>query len=116
VTRAHVPRQVSSLGLGILWQGFDIGTVLKSAITGEDEDAVSFANPMVTEHADDAESNSVKWSSTTGLFIIKNIIIIIIITTIIITTIIIIVIVIITITITIIIIKNSHAVVLDDAS
>ena len=61
MTRAHVPRQVSSLGLGILWQGFDIGTVLKSAITGEDEDAVSFhANPMVTEDTDDAESNSVE--------------------------------------------------------
>ena len=60
MTRAHVPRQVSSLGLGILWQGFDIGTVLKSAITGEDEDAFSFANPIVTEDADDAESNSVQ--------------------------------------------------------
>ena len=55
-TRAPAPRQVSSLGLGIIMQGCNIGKIIKGTITGEDEaDEARFGNPIFDDE-DDAES------------------------------------------------------------
>jgi hypothetical protein len=60
--RPRAPRQVSSLGLGIMWQGCNIGTIIKGTITGEDEaDKAIFGNPIFAED-DDAESADVEGS------------------------------------------------------